>query len=110
MSRNLYKGQGITEKFQNKLVAGLLKQQREERRESSRKSPIPKTCLVERDQTLASHGTTPETKYTDAKGAAQHLGISRSKFFRLRSKGHFTPSPITGLYNFQDLDREARGN
>jgi hypothetical protein len=51
----------------------------------------------------------PKTKYTNAEGAREHLGISKSKFFRLRNQGYFKPSPVTGLYHLDDLDREARG-
>jgi len=50
----------------------------------------------------------PKTKYTNAKGAAQHLGLSKATFFRLRARGHFQPSPITGRYHLDDLDRETR--
>ncbi len=49
------------------------------------------------------------SRYTDAKGAAEYLGISKSTFFRLRNKGFFTPSPVTGRYHLDELDREAKG-
>jgi hypothetical protein len=50
------------------------------------------------------------SKYVDTKTAYQHLGISKASFFRLKKLGHFLPSPVTGRYHLDDLDREARGH
>lgn len=72
----------------------------------------PKSSLLsvpERKPTSPSVQPPQPSKYVDTKAAHQHLGISKASFFRLRKQGHFSPSPITGRYHLDDLDREARG-
>jgi len=94
-------------KFQTNLVAGLLTQQRLENRTPLAKGPVQE---AEKTKTAVVHvQAPPKTKYTNAKGAADYLGISKATFCRLKAKGFFKPSPITGRYHLDDLDREARG-
>ena len=51
----------------------------------------------------------PASPYTNSKRAAAYLGIFKAQFIRLRSRWYFKPSPITGRYHTDDLDRETRG-
>lgn len=106
MGRKTNHSRNMATKFQTNLVAGLLTHRRLENH-----TPLNKELLrdAEKTKTAAVHvQAPPKTKYTNAKGAAQHLGLSKATFFRLRAKGHFQPSPVTGRYHLDDLDRETR--
>ena len=106
MDRKASHSRNITTVFESNLVAGLLNHRR---LQSSCR--IRKACSRDADQTevgLTLAQTPSKTKYTNAKGAALHLGISKSTFFRRKARGHFKPSPVTGLYHLDDLDRETR--
>lgn len=106
MGRKTNHSRNMATKFQTNLVAGLLTHQRLENRTPLAKGPVQE---AEKTKTAAVHvQAPPKTKYTNAKGAAQHLGLSKATFFRLRAKGHFQPSPVTGRYHLDDLDRETR--
>lgn len=94
-------------RFESNLLEGLSKISQQQRMKSQGKSPLEDFRTVASGPPHAS--TPPKTKYTNAEGAKEHLGISKSKFFRLRNQGYFKPSPVTGLYHLDDLDREARG-
>ena len=98
----------ITAKFQTNLVAGLLNHRRQGSRNLSGKVPAQGTNKTESGEVHVP--ASPKTKYTNAKGAAEYLGISKATFFRRRALGYFQPSPITGRYHLDDLDREAKGN
>ena len=94
-------------KFQTNLLEGLLTHRRMEKRNTQGGVPILKT---DKPEGGVSHvQALPKTQYTNAKGAADHLGISKATFYRLKAKGFFPPSPITGRYHLDDLDRDARG-
>jgi hypothetical protein len=100
----------LTKNF-NRTIAGtlhtnLIKQFAKQRRHTPGKTLSPAT---ERKPAPVAHEP-PASKYVDTKAAYQHLGISKASFFRLRKLGHFSPSPITGRYHIDDLDREARGH
>lgn len=51
----------------------------------------------------------PQCQWVNARQAAVTLGISKATFARLRKKGHFKPSPITGRFHLDELNREAFG-
>ena len=106
MGRKANHSRSMATKFQTNLLAGLLTYRRLENH-----TPLNKELLREAEKTVTATVTVqapPNTKYTNAKGAAQYLGLSKATFFRLRAKGHFQPSPVTGLYHLDDLDRESR--
>lgn len=93
-------------KFQTNLVAGLLSHRRLENQ-----TPLNEELLRKAENTETATipvQAPPKTKYTNAKGAAQYLGLSKATFFRLRAKGYFQPSPVTGRYHLDDLDRETK--
>ena len=97
----------IASTFQANLVAGLLSHRRQEPSRSKGKAPARES---EKTANAVGHvQASPQTKYTNAKGAANYLGISKATFCRLKAKGFFQPSPVTGRYHLDDLDREARG-
>lgn len=106
MGRKANHSRSMATKFQTNLVAGLLTHRRLENH-----TPLNKELIREAEKTQTATvpvQAPPRTKYTNAKGAAQYLGLSKATFFRLRAKGHFQPSPITGRYHLDDLDRETR--
>jgi hypothetical protein len=108
MGRKTNHARNNATKFQTNLLEGLLTHRRMEHRSN----PQDKVSAQEMDKMErgAAHlQAAPKTKYTNAKGAADHLGISKATFCRLKAKGFFQPSPITGRYHLDDLDREARG-
>ena len=94
-------------KFESNLIAGLLSERAGKAKKSSGMPTLDPRLVGKPSGFISTHS--PASRYTDSKGAAGYLGISRAKFFRLRSKGHFHPSPITGRYHMDDLDSEARG-
>ena len=97
----------IRTRFQTSLVAGLLEHRRQKSRNFPGKHPVQDTHMSESGAACVK--ACPKTKYTNATGAAEYLGVSKATFFRHRANGHFPPSPITGRYHLDDLDREARG-
>ena len=106
MGRKANHSRNVTTVFEANLVAGLLNHRR-----LQNSCRIRKACSRDADQTevgLTLAQTPSKTKYTNAKGAALHLGISKATFFRRKARGHFKPSPVTGLYHLDDLDRETR--
>ena len=107
MGRKTNHSRNMTTKFRTNLVAGLLNQRRLENRTPLDKGPFEETDKTERGAVHVQ--APPKTKYTNAKGAAEYLGISKASFCRLKAKGFFQPSPITRRYHLDDLDREARG-
>jgi hypothetical protein len=94
-------------RFESNLLEGLSNISQQQRKKCQGKSPLEDFRTVASAPPHASFA--PKTKYTNAEGAREHLGISKSKFFRLRNQGYFKPSPVTGLYHLDDLGREARG-
>ncbi len=101
----------LTKNF-NRTIAGalqtnLIKQLGNQRRRTPKKTVSP---AAERKPAPVALEQRPASKYVDSKAAYQHLGISKASFFRLRKLGHFSPSPVTGRYHLDDLDREARGH
>lgn len=106
MGRKTNHSRNMATKFRTNLVAGLLNQRRLENRTPLDKGPFEETDKTERGAVHVQEP--PKTKYTNAKGAAQYLGLSKATFFRLRAEGHFQPSPVTGRYHLDDLDRETR--
>ena len=100
----------LTKNF-SRTIAGtfhknLIKQVAKQQRHTPGKTLSPAT---ERKPAPVAHEPLP-SKYVDTKTAYQHLGISKASFFRLKKLGHFLPSPVTGRYHLDDLDREARGH
>jgi hypothetical protein len=106
MRRKSDRSWNITTKFQTNLVAGLLNNRRQGNPHLSAKVPAQGT---DKKASAGHHAQPPQTQYTNAKGAAEYLGISKATFCRLKAKGFFQPSPVTGRYHLDDLDREARG-
>ena len=89
------------------LQTNLIKQIGKQRRHTPTKTP----SRVEEQKPVSKVIEQPlPSKYVNTKAAYQHLGISKASFFRLRKLGHFLPSPVTGRYHLDDLDREARGH
>ena len=107
MGRKTNHSRNMATKFRTNLVAGLLNQRRLEKRTPLGKEPFQETDKTERGAVHVQ--APPKTKYTNAKGAAEYLGLSKASFCRLKAKGFFQPSPITRRYHLDDLDREARG-
>jgi hypothetical protein len=106
MGRARNRSQNGNTTFEANLVAGLLNQQRQRNQKFKHKINAQKPQKTE--QTPHQRHALPETKYVNARGAAQYLGISKATFFRLKAKGHFRPSPITGRYHLDDLDSHAK--
>lgn len=107
MGSKINHAQSSATRFQANLVEGLLTRRRMEKR-----NPQGEVSALETDtrEGGAVHvQAPPKTKYTNAKGAADYLGISKATFCRLKTKGFFKPSSVTGRYHLDDLDREARG-
>ena len=94
-------------KFESSLISGVLKERTSKASKNSGMPPLVTPSVQKGSSPCSKHA--PASPYTDSNGAAAYLGISRAKFFRLRSKGHFQPSPVTGRYHMDDLDSEARG-
>ena len=97
----------LTKNF-NRTIAGalqtnLIKQLGNQRRRTPKKTVSP---AAERKPAPVALEQRPASKYVDSKAAYQHLGISKASFFRLRKLGHFSPSPVTGRYHLDDLDRQ----
>ena len=107
MGRKTNHARNNATKFQTNLLEGLLTHRRMEHRNPHDKVSARETDKMERGAVHLQ--AAPKTKYTNAKGAADHLGISKATFCRLKAKGFFQPSPITGRYHLDALDREARG-
>ena len=107
MGRKTNHARNNATKFQTNLLEGLLTHRRMEHRNPQDTVSARETDKVERGAVHLQ--AAPKTKYTNAKGAADHLGISKATFCRLKAKGFFQPSPITGRYHLDDLDRETRG-
>lgn len=107
MGRKTNPARNNATKFQTNLLEGLLTHRRMEHRNPHDKVSARETDKMERGAVHLQ--AAPKTKYTNAKGAADHLGISKAMFFRLRAKGYFQPSSVTGRYHIDDLDSEARG-
>jgi hypothetical protein len=93
--------------FESSLISGLLKERTTKASKNSGMPPLVTPSVQKGSSPCSKHA--PASPYTDSKGAAAYLGISKAKFFRLRRQGHFKPSPITGRYYTDDLDRETRG-
>jgi hypothetical protein len=102
MNRTRNSNRTLAGALQTSLIKQLGKRQRQ-----TPKKPLP--TIVERKSASAAPERLTQSKYVGAKAAYQHLGISKATFFRLRGNGHFPPSPVTGRYHLDDLDREARG-
>jgi hypothetical protein len=93
--------------FESNLISGLLKERTTKATKNSGMPPMVTPAV--RKSSSSCFKQPPASPYTDAKGAAAYLSISKAKFFRLRRQGYFKPSPITGRYHTDDLDRETRG-
>lgn len=108
MTRRRYtrEDRGSRSKFESSLLSGLLNWKATNTTKNSCVPPSETKPAAKDSGSIA--GGSPASRYIDSKGAAAYLGVSKAKFFRLRSKGHFRPSPVTGLYHLDDLDREAR--
>ncbi len=107
MGRKTNPARNNATKFQTNLLEGLLTHRRMEHRNPHDKVSARETDKKERGAVHLQ--AAPKTKYTNAKGAAEYLGLSKASFCRLKAKGFFQPSPITRRYHLDDLDREARG-
>ena len=94
-------------KFESSLISGVLKERTSKASKNSGMPPLVTPSVQKGSSPRSKHA--PASPYTDSKGAAAYLGISKAKFFRVRRQGHFKPSPITGRYYMADLDLEARG-
>ena len=94
-------------KIESNLIAGLLSERAGKAKKSSGVPTLDPRLVGKPSGFMSTHS--PASRYTDSKGAADHLGISKAMFFRLRAKGYFQPSSVTGRYHIDDLDSEARG-
>ncbi len=107
MSRKADRSRNIAKKFESNLLSGLLRQK--QRHVDKCFSKVDQKDVKKIQAPLPRAPTVPESKYTNAKGAAKHLGISKATFFRRRAAGFFQPSPVTGKYHLDELDREVKG-
>jgi hypothetical protein len=74
MRRKSDRSWNITTKFQTNLVAGLLNNRRQGNPHLSAKVPAQGT---DKKASAGHHAQPPQTQYTNAKGAAEYLGIDR---------------------------------
>ena len=105
MSATSLKSDGIAGALQQNLIRQLSTKTAQRTRSTSQISARGQPQSPSGDDKTASL----RSQWINAQQAAVYLGISKATFARLRKKGHFKPSPITGRFHLDELNREAFG-
>ena len=105
MSATSLKSDGIAGALQQNLIRQLSTKTAQRTRSTSQISAPGQPQSPSGDDKTASL----RSQWINAQQAAVYLGISKATFARLRKKGHFKPSPITGRFHLDELNREAFG-